>query len=267
MRNGGSTITRTIESVLSSTPRDSVDAIVIADNNSSDDTCERVRTFTDLRIIVHTSPVSLSLAQNWNRCVELASADLIKVVCADDLIYPTCVASQRKILSRSDVALTACRIDIISPDGAVLRRGRGLRGFPASTGLSEACRRVVRSGENPIGPSAAMMFRREDFLATGGFRDDILFPMDVDLAVRLLQFGSLYAQRETLAAFRLSTDSLTSRDSSRKQLREMREFHQRICAEHPGNLTRTDLLLGSLRALLAACRRELRGLQMRWLTV
>ena len=76
----------------------------------------------------------------------------------------------------------------------------------------EVARRVVRNGANPIGEPGNVLFRRDDFAAAGGWRSDLPPVMDLDLWMRLLQYGEFLGLSETLAAFRIGRNTLSAAD-------------------------------------------------------
>ena len=100
------------------------------------------------------------------------------------------------------------------------------------------------------------MFRRKDFDATGGLDGRLVFPMDLDLWVRLLRHGDFIGLPETMAAFRASTTSLSS-ERSRKQYLEARELTQRIAADPVWRVGVIDKAIGRIGAPLARLRREI----------
>src|SRR5579859_2045469 len=148
--NAARHIRQTIRSVLDQTLTDF--ELVICDDASTDDTLKILQEFTDPRIRIISSPTNSGLAANWNRSVRECRAPCVKLLCQDDLIYPTCLEKQFAILSNpghSDIALVSARRNIIDDAGRVRARGSAL--WP--TGRVEgslAIRRIVRSGTNPL---------------------------------------------------------------------------------------------------------------------
>ncbi|WP_262338924.1 glycosyltransferase [Gordonia sp. CNJ-863] len=236
--------------------------IVVLDNNSTDGTAEILGKARDGRIRVERNKTTLPLADNWNAAVESARGDLIKLLCADDLISPDCIERQASILSDdSDVALVACRVDMIDDAGRAVRRDRGLRGLTGRRPSREVIRKVVRSGGNPLGPPAAVMFRRRDFDAVGGFDGDFTFPMELELWTRLLRTGSFVGDPATLASFRVSSTSITSTLGMRTQMSEHHEFVQRLAANRHWRIPRGDLAVASINSRTMQVRRT--ALQLR----
>lgn len=219
--------------------------VVVVDNNSSDGTREILETVKDERVRVIRNETTLPVVENWNLAVRMSRGEFVKVVCADDILDPDCVAAQSAILGDSpDVALVSSRIDFIDAEGQLLRRARGLGGIVGRQSGERVVRQLVRTGSYPVGPAVAVMFRREDFDRTGGFGGDLVLTNDIDLWVRLLRCGDFFGVAKTLGALRFTIGSLTSSMSMRSQLAQRSEFVRRLAADPGWNVTVLDRVLG-----------------------
>jgi glycosyltransferase involved in cell wall biosynthesis len=248
-------IAATIESVLAQTLPDV--EIVIVDDASTDLTLEVVGKFDDDRIRVERNPDRLGLAGNWNRSVELAQGRYVKVLCHDDVLYPTCLASQVAAMeAHPEVALVAGKRDIVDPQGRVLVRGRGLPGLTGVVASSEAIRRTVRSGTNLFGEPLAVLLRRDLLPACGRFSDQRPYMIDLEYWCRMLRFGPLFAQQETVGEFRVTTSSLSAqlvRDQRRQAIGLLRDLRR----EHSGSVAATDVPIGAVRSVALAFARAM----------
>ena len=243
----------TLDSVLASEHDDF--EVVVLDNGSTDATAEIVRGMGDDRVRLEHNASVLPLPENWNRVVSLSRGSLVKIVCADDLVSPDALRLQSELLDRDDgVALVAGRRHLIDGDGHLLVADTGLRHLVGRLGRTDVLSRVLRNGGNPIGESAAVMFRRQDFDACGGFDPELLFPMDLELWMRLLAHGDFIGLRDTVAAFRASSGSLSGAQSD-TQYAEQRELTRRLAES--GRAPVVDRVLGLLGAQLARARRHL----------
>jgi glycosyltransferase involved in cell wall biosynthesis len=231
--------------------------VVVLDNASTDRTASILAAVVDPRLRIERNTHRLELPDNWNRAVELSRGELIKLVCADDLIRRDAIGMQAQALLADDgLALVASRRHVVDEDGAILVADRGLRGLLGRRDGRAVARAVVRSGGNPIGEPAVAMFRRADFDAVGGFDGALQFPMDLELWMRLVGRGGFLGQRESLAAFRISRSSLSS-SVSRAQYEEQRTLTERIAGDPRWQVSRADRAVSQLRAPLAKGRRHL----------
>jgi len=254
--NAARHIRQTVQSVLNQTFTDF--ELVICDDASTDDTLKILSEFSDPRIRILPSATNTGLAPNWNRSVENCRAPYVKLLCQDDLIYPTCLEKQLAILSNpahTDIALVSARRDIIDNTGRIRARGRAL--WPTGRVRGPlAIKRIVRSGTNPLGEPAAVMFRAEAFHRAGGFRDDHPYMIDVDFWCRLLRDSNMYYCPEILAAFRVSRSALSTALAN-SQSRQARTFFSTLAADPLSCVTQTDARIGSIKATLLAPLRRL----------
>jgi glycosyltransferase involved in cell wall biosynthesis len=235
-------IRRTIESVLAQQHDDF--EVVVIDNHCTDGTADVLNSFDDKRIRVVRNDVTVPLVDNFNRAVAQCRGEYVKLVCADDILHPECIAAQTAVLDGNpDVALVGVQTDFVDDEGALLRPGRGLRGVIGRHPAARVVRRIVRSGTNPIGAPAAVMFRRDDFFRAGGFRDELLFLADVELWVRLLHHGEFYGIPRTLASFRFGSQSVSATMAARSQLAQYKSFVDTLTAQPRWGITRADRLI------------------------
>jgi glycosyltransferase involved in cell wall biosynthesis len=247
-------IGETISSVLAQTFPDF--ELVVLDNACTDRTAEIVGGFADGRIRLERNNATLPLPQNWNRAVALCRASLVKLVCADDLLHPRCLELQTpRMLEDPGLALVAGRQHMLDERARVLVPNRSLRRLIGRRENRQVIRRVVRSGANPLGSPASMLFRREHFEQAGGFDGDQVFTMDLDMWVRLLEHGDFLGLSETLAGFRLAQGSVSG-SARRRDYLQQRDMTARL-ARVPGWRVRGwDRAVGRLGAPVGRLRRQ-----------
>ncbi|MBB2989442.1 glycosyltransferase involved in cell wall biosynthesis [Mycolicibacterium iranicum] len=244
----------TINSVLAQQCADV--EVVVVDNHSTDGTATVLSQIDDPRVRVVRNPITVSMVDNFNIAVRESRGDYVKLVCADDLLTPQCVRIQSSVLDKyPSVSLVSARTDFVDDRGRIMRPARGIRGIVGKKPSQEVARRIVRSGTNPIGPPVAAMFRRADFERCGGFRDDSLFLMDLDLWVRLLQRGEFYGLATALASFRIRSDSSTALTSARSQLAQQLAFAHGIASDAQWSVSAGDQLWGRARTYDMQLRR------------
>ncbi|MFE3618330.1 glycosyltransferase family 2 protein, partial [Streptomyces anulatus] len=79
------TLAVTLESVLA---EDADFELLVLDNASADRTGEIARSTGDPRVRVLRNESVLPIGANWDRVIRAASGELVKVVCADDILRP-----------------------------------------------------------------------------------------------------------------------------------------------------------------------------------
>src|SRR5215212_5051091 len=106
-------IAATVESVLAQTFDDY--ELIISDHTSTDATWEVLQRFADLdQVTLTQAPPGGGAPANWAAVTARASGDLLKLVCGDDLLYPTALAEQVAAFDRHPQAvLVACQRDIV----------------------------------------------------------------------------------------------------------------------------------------------------------
>ncbi|QIS19721.1 glycosyltransferase family 2 protein [Nocardia terpenica] len=242
--NAARTLETTLRSILD---QDADFELIVLDNASTDDTGAIAAAVDDPRIRLHRNDRVLSIGENWNRAVALSSGALVKVVCADDVLLPGALKTQLDVMWDAGIAISSGKFDVIDEAGAVEEADLGLPGLLGMRSARTLMKVIVRRGPADFGPTAAAMFRRTDFDRVGGFRGDLVFPMDVDLFARVCEFGVFYGMAEVLAAWRNSSFNLCSHTSTVSKLTELARFHHRLRREYRELITPADVLTGDLR--------------------
>lgn len=237
-----------IESVLAQTFTDF--ELIVLDNCSDDGTFEVIGGYHDPRLRVIRHATNIGAAGNWNRALAESSGSYVKLVCADDSLYPDCLARQVATLERagSNVVMTCCSRDIIDESGKkILNRGYG-RGSGLISGW-EAIRQVVCSGTNILGEVSAVLFRRSVIREAGQFDQSLPYVIDVDLWVRILRCGDLVVTPEPLCTYRVSRSSWSFAVAA-SQSANFCQLITRIADEYQVPLSRADRWRGQVMAKL-----------------
>ena len=101
--------------------------ICVSDGGSTDGTVEWIK---ELPASVRTDflPAGTTAAHNWTHATQMASGDFIKLLCQDDLLYPTAVERQvTDLAEHRDAAVAAAQRDVISASGIARTRGRKMK--------------------------------------------------------------------------------------------------------------------------------------------
>ena len=230
--------------------------LVVLDNASTDETSDIVGSFDDPRIRLVHNENTISMTSNWNRAVELCRAPLVKLLCADDVLRPDCLRIQHQVMAAEPhLAMTVCRRDFLDAPGRRLATGRGLAGLLGEQDLVSVARRVIRHGGNPLGEPGSVLFRRDAFTATGGFVEHMNLVLDIHLWLRLLAHGPMFGTEDSLAAFRISGGSLSSRTHRAGQAQQY-ICNAEVVANPIYQVRELDRMIGAAAAPLAQLRRR-----------
>lgn len=259
--NNGSVLSHTLDSILVQTYSDF--ELIIADHSSTDDTLEVAQRYaaTDSRIQVVTTPAGGGAVRNWNRACDLAQGEFLKLVCGDDLLYPSIVARQVAAFDAASaepgtvpVVLVAAQRDLIDAHGKVFVKARGLGRLHGRVRGTDALRSTVIAGGNLFGEPACVLMRRAVFVETGGWQD-LDYYLDLGGYAPLLARGDMVALRVALAAFRVG-GSQWSVQLVNQQATDAAAFHRIAQRLAPGHITDRDVRVGNARARILAWQRR-----------
>jgi glycosyltransferase involved in cell wall biosynthesis len=207
-----------IESVLAQTRTDF--EYILLDNHSTDRSGEIAESFArrDKRIKLLRTPQFLDQVSNYNHALTQISpsTQFVKIVQADDWIYPNCLAEltalgemypECAVISSYDIKGTDVRGSGLSPDKRVIT-GR------------EACRLHLLEGTYMFGSPTTLLFRadvvraRRPFYESGRFHEDteavyeILRNEHFGFVPQILSFSRVHDQSITGAARRYDPNQL-----------------------------------------------------------
>lgn len=197
--NQGQFIEATIQSVLNQT-YPNIEYIVV-DGGSTDDTMAVVDRYRDrISTVIHERDQGQSDA--INKGFRLATGDLVGWINSDDILYPDCVAEIVNLYRQH-------------PDGAVYYGA--LNDWIDQQGWIIGTRRLVIPDRNYLLNHNYDLIQQGSFYPTrlvrqtGYLNDTIHFCMDLDLWLRLLRHGPIYAfTNHAIAGFRKWEETKTS---------------------------------------------------------
>jgi len=239
--NGMAHLPQAVESVLSQT-HEELD-VVLVDGGSTDGSRDWIHEVSDPRVRSMSMPPGITAADNWTEASLAAQGDYVKLLCQDDVLYPTSIADQLTDLTDHPNALFAvAQRDIVDNDGRMLYRRRGCDGL--RTGLMDghaALRASYLHGTNVFGEPLAVLFRRPILDAALRWNDERPFLLDLELYTRVLQTGPIAVRKHSIGAFRVSSSSWSTRlvKQQTEQIRAWQEELEEILLPRPSSLERT----------------------------
>lgn len=222
--------------------------LCLVDGGSTDASGQVVARLAEDGARVATLEPGTPAATTWTRATELATGDFIKLLCQDDLLYPDAISRQVDDLTHHpECALAVAQRDIISASGKVLTRRRGLSGLPAGVSSGQAALRAAYlSGTNILGEPHTILFRRDALLSAMPWRGERPYLLDIDSYAVVLEESDcrLFARKESVGAFRVSTSSWSTRLTA-SQKAQLREWQQEYEDRHqPSSGTRRRAAVG-----------------------
>jgi glycosyltransferase involved in cell wall biosynthesis len=207
--------------------------IILVDGGSTDGSAAFIQSL-HLSAPLRTAflPVGTSAAQTWSYACTLASGAFIKMMGQDDLLEPWLLSRQVALLVQNQAAgMVAGQRSIIDSQNRLLVRRRGLQGV--SQGLvpgNAALRACYLWGTNIIGEPFSVLFRRDALLSALPWSDQRPLLLDLDLYTKVLAGWKLFADRQVVGSFRVSSGSLSFRTAKyhRAQFRSWQKNYARL---------------------------------------
>lgn len=212
--NNEKDIKGTLESLLEQTYKNI--EIVVVDDASTDSTAAIVESIKDDRIHLYRNEKNLGMAGNWNRCVELAKGEYIKLICADDRLVPESIETESKAMQKDpDIVMTINDSIMINREGKKL----GIFGRYPKKGIQDGKKLARKSMiyNNYFGMPCAVMFRKSVFEKAGGFDPAYRYILDFDLWMSMAPCGKVDVLKEKLNYFMLREDSNTGKVMSKEK--------------------------------------------------
>lgn len=185
--------------------------IVVINNASTDGTTEYLTGLDDPRLRVIHRDNTQPAAANWSEAIHNARGDLVKLMCADDLIAPGAVTKQVALLaSNARAGLVANRRAVMNGAGQVIKRQHGLDGLRGEVDGVDVIRACLHAGTNLLGEPACLLFRAEAIKHVMPWEDRWPYMTDMATYAKALFSTSVVCDPDPLAIFRISSTSWSS---------------------------------------------------------
>ena len=204
--------------------------VLVVDDRSTDNTVEVLRKIEDPKLRVIVNEENLGMTGNWGKCIQEARGEYVKLIPADDLVYPTCIEKTLPVLMKHpEVTLSICGTDLINEDDKVTGAYAHWPTAGVQDGVKVAKASVMLN--NFFGNPVCALFRKADFERTGGFDPEISYILDFDLWLGLASLGDVAFTKEKLSGFRVRSDSNTGMMIGSKR-KAYTEEHKRLVIKH-----------------------------------
>ncbi len=237
-------LAKTLESVLSQDPGPGIMQIEVVDGHSTVNLpASLVQRIAGDRVGVFRHPAPLSMAANWNSCIDRAQGEWIHILHADDLVRPGFYSRLRNSLSgRQDVAaaftrwMTVDEADHPIWNSPVEQETAGV--------LLDSLDRIAAA---QIIQCASIVVQKSAYREVGGFRPDLPQVVDWEMWTRLASRYPIWYEPELLACYRVHVKSESVR---LRGLGEDLEDHVRGIAIIQGHLPPASKARRSLALVL-----------------
>lgn len=246
--NAAPTLPEAVLSVLAQTYQQF--EVIIADDESSDDTLAIAKSFADERVVALALPHG-GVCRARNTAIKHARGEYLAFLDADDYWDPEKLERQLEVFDANggEVAVVGNYMRYVSQDS---KRVLGRLG----TELGDREARLIAEGKLvPFAMSSAMM-RREQVIAAGGFDEAVAMAEDLDLYQRMAAYGRSVIIPADLGAYRVHDASVSSQ-SFRKRERLARFVAARAAARAQGEELSFEEYVEANETGIAARYREL----------
>ena len=191
-------IREAVESILNQTFKDF--EVIIINDGSTDNTGEVLGSFKDERIKVINQD-NMGVSKSRNKAIELSKGEYVAMIDADDISLPKRLEKQVNFLDEhKDTGFVGTAAESIDEKGDVLYT------IPCIED-NETIQKTLLEKNCFI--HSSVMFRRKAFEKVSGYRNEIKYVEDYDLALRISEYYRIYNLKEILCKYRLNKEGVS----------------------------------------------------------
>jgi glycosyltransferase involved in cell wall biosynthesis len=206
--------------------------VVIVDDKSSDFSVKLVKGFEDLRIRLVKNGQNLGMTKNWNKCLSLANGELVKLICADDILEPSCLRKEAEgFLRHPKLSMVVSHTMLVTERGEFVNLIK--RWFRPGLNLGRSMAKTSLILNNFFGAPCNVTFSNSKVKKFGGFDENFALIPDFDLWIRLASAGDVFVIDEPLSSFKIRPGSNTWEIIKDKRARQKYLLeHKRLLKKH-----------------------------------
>jgi len=179
--------------------------IIVVDDASNDDPAQVVERLGRGRVTYRPNPRHLGAVGTFNRCVELASGELVHLLHGDDAVLPGFYRAMERALADPMAVAAVCRVQDVDAHNTPSYISRSYR---AGTGVWTNALDALAVSNRVRAPG--IVVRRAAYEQVGGYRRDLPHGADWEMWTRLAAHGPVVFVDEVLASYRRHDSSDTS---------------------------------------------------------
>jgi glycosyltransferase involved in cell wall biosynthesis len=179
--------------------------IIVVDDASSDDPERVVEQLGRGRVRYRPNPAHSGAIGTFNRCVELATGELVHLLHGDDAVLPGFYAAMEQALDHPSAVAAVCRVKDVDAQSVPMYVTRSYRN---GTGVWANALDALAVSNRVRAPG--IVVRRSAYERVGGYRTDLPHAADWEMWTRIAAHGPVVFVDEVLACYRRHDTSDTS---------------------------------------------------------
>lgn len=184
-------------------PRDDAEIIVV-DDDSIDDPARVADRIGEGQVRYRSNEERLGAIPTFNRCLAVASGELVHLLHGDDMVLPGFYAAMERVFTKWAPVAAVCRVEDIDTQGTPTFVTRSYR---KGTGIWTNALETLAVSNRVRAPG--IVVRRTAYEQIGGFRPDLQHAADWEMWTRLAAHGPIVFVDQVLARYRRHGSSET----------------------------------------------------------
>jgi GT2 family glycosyltransferase len=179
--------------------------IIVVDDASSDDPARVVERLGRNRVQYRPNPGHLGAVDTFNRCLDLATGELVHLLHGDDTVLPGFYTAMEQALADPTPVAAVCRVQDVDARNSPIYVTRSYR---KGTGVWVNALEALAVSNRVRAPG--IVVRRAAYERVGGYRTDLPHAADWEMWTRLAAHGPVVFVDQVLACYRRHDSSDTS---------------------------------------------------------
>ena len=179
--------------------------IIVVDDASTDDPGRVIERLGRDRVQYRPNPGHLGAIATFNRCLDLATGELVHLLHGDDMVLPGFYPAMEQALADPTAVAAVCRVQDMDAQSVPIYITRSYR---KGTGVWTDALHAFAVSNRVRAPG--IVVRRAAYERIGGFRTDLPHAADWEMWTRLAAHGRIMFVDQVLACYRRHDTSDTS---------------------------------------------------------
>jgi glycosyltransferase involved in cell wall biosynthesis len=241
--NSASTLAQTIKSISSQTFKNY--RVILVDNNSTDNSIEIFQSLADERFEYKCHTETVSLGENFNRCLRYVKSEYYCIMHTDDIYLPNYLEEMlAEMESHPDADMGFCNVNIINKNA---EKVFSIRNFLRIRASSLEKKYYGEKGLDWISEyskivTPCIIYRSNEFTKNTPFNVNLRFALDWDYFFHALKAGRHFLHvNKTLFNYRIHNkqqtfslkNSMTKYYEMRSILNAMHDYREKIFSKAP----------------------------------